>query len=207
MLRTLVAAFGMALLFAGTAPGRAPGTRWDQETQSGFCLLCSRRVEADAALVHRGRRVWLCEGECAEHWHADPEHHSAKLEPRGALFDESTTLADLVSGWMWFGVYVLVGLVSAGLAAYVAVGKQRAALPWFLARLFFNVLALIFLLGKSTGSDPALEGVPRGLRKVPVTYGPRACAACGHENHPSATRCSGCGADLDPSVESEIRRA
>ena len=50
------------------------------------------------------------------------------------------------------------------------------------------------------------EGVPEGLRKVPLTHSFAECPKCGYHNHPSAQSCLGCGAAMTPSFESEAAR-
>lgn len=182
-----------------------------QESSSPRCDVCQREIpNHDHDTIHRGRTVHLCSKECAAAFTADPEAYFAKLQPRGALFQESAQPQDMMPrGGFWFGVYVLMGLVFGAIAAYAAIHRGRPAGPWFFAGLFFNVWALAALLVRPTKSragpgDQDPEGVPSGLRKVPVTRDPTTCPNCGLDNHPSARKCSHCGAELSPTAQSEV---
>lgn len=48
------------------------------------------------------------------------------------------------------------------------------------------------------------DALPRGLAKIPATRQPVPCPMCGGGNHPSAKRCSHCGAAATPSQPSEV---
>ena len=129
-----------------------------------------------------------------------------KLQARSALFDEETNAAPaMATGWLYFGIYVLGGLVFAALCGYLAVTRSLSPLPWFFAGLVGNLAALLVLLVTPRGnpvSAPAV--VPAGLAKVPVTHAPARCETCGRLNHPSAKECSHCNAPLNPTTPSEV---
>ena len=178
------------------------------------CLACDAEIgDADFVLLHRGRRVPMHAGACEEHWNADTTGVFAKLQPRGALFQEAASEAEhygaAKSPWFWLGVYMLAGLVCAAASAYLAVNRAQAPLPWFFAGLVGNVAALAVLVFIIPRGDATLlpAGVPAGLAKVPTTRAPRPCNACGTELHPSAAICSGCGVTLTPLVASEVHGA
>ena len=175
------------------------------------CLVCGKPVSPDDGvhLMHRGRRVHLCEGECAAHWHASPEIHFSQLQPRGALFNESAKEPDILpGGWLTVGLAVLYALVFATLTAYIAVGRGRAPLPWFFLGLVFTFLALIAVLVLERYDSSHLpQGLPKGMRKVATTHQSIRCHGCGAPNHPSAGACSRCGAALTPIVASDVQRA
>ena len=179
------------------------------ESKGGFCLVCGKRQECEPQQVREGRRIFLCPEACAEAWQADPEHFFRRLQAHSVLVDEkAVVLLDLMSGWMWFGLYVLVGLIFAGACGFLAVERARAPLLWFLLGLVINVVALLLLLARGKGQLVAApEGIPAGLCKVPVTRAPARCPSCGQENHPTAEECPGCGAALTPRGEAEVRRA
>jgi hypothetical protein len=110
-------------------------------------------------------------------------------------------------GWLWLGLYVTAGLVAGAACAYLAVGRALRPLPWFLAGLAGNVVALAILATRPAGDRRALpEGVPPGLVKVATTHAPAACPVCGATNHPAAAACSACGAALSPTVQAETAR-
>ena len=110
----------------------------------------------------------------------------------------------MTPGWLYFGIYVLFGLVFSAVCGYLAVGRGLAPLPWFFAGLAGNVAALAVLLATPRGAGAA--DVPAGLAKVPTTHRPLPCPRCGAPNHPAAAACAGCGATLAPAVEPETVR-
>lgn len=173
------------------------------------CIACNMPIGAAAVhLQHRGRQVHLHEGLCLDHWHDSADLLFAKLQARGALFDESALLETASSNaWLYFGLYVVAGLVAGALCAYVAISRGRAGLPWFVAGLLGNVAAVVMILTRSpvaTGTLP--EKIPPGLRKVPLTHSPVPCPDCSHPNHPAAHRCAGCGVALQPTATAEVFR-
>ena len=176
------------------------------------CVACGAPVEEGTEIpFHRGRAVPICEP-CLDMgaWEGKRDELFAKLQPKSALFTEaSEETVPVLSGWFWFGVYVLAGLVCAAASAYLAVNRAQSPATWFFAGLFGNVAALVVLLFIIPKGDATLlpAGVPSGLAKVPTTREPVVCPSCGRENHPSAKNCSSCGAGLSPSVASEVESA
>jgi hypothetical protein len=73
--------------------------------------------------------------------------------------------------------------------------------------LVFHVFAYIALLVLPRGAGEAPAGVPKGLKKIAATHQPVACPGCGELNHPSATKCVGCGGTLVARISSEVSRA
>lgn len=133
----------------------------------------------------------------------------ATARANAALFDEKAMPAgrQMTFGWLWLGLYVLAGLICSALCGYVAVCRGLAPMPWFFAGLVGNVVGLALVMSVRRGDTAALPGgIPRGFAKVPTTRAPSACPACGVTNHPSARRCTGCGASLSPTVEAETGR-
>ncbi len=228
---TCIAVPGNARVVAATAsPSPAAPARLDQEP----CIACGGAVDADAIHeIYRGRTVTVCSAGCGDYWKDHKDELFTKLQARGALFDEGAvangggadverrdanatgasrpdTVAQgsLFSGWMWFGCYVVVGLVGGAICSYVALGKGLAPVPWLLAGLAFNVGAIVAVLRCPRGDLSALpHGVPGGLAKIPTTHAPVACGQCGGANHPTARACVSCGTALDGAVESESARA
>ena len=183
----------------------APGPR-DGE----ICLACGRPVgQGDAAVSYRGRRFVLHRGGCLDLWNDGPETLFARLQPRGALFQEAAEPSSpLLGGWLLFGLYVVAGLLSGAVCAYGALTKGLPPLPWFFAGLAFNVLAIGVLASRRARDLSAFpEGVLPGLTKVPATRSPGACGSCGEPHHPAARRCLACGARLAPGIEPEESRA
>ena len=198
---------------SATAPG-VPGD--DRQTVAvsapvpgEACLVCRQPVGAgDAALIHRGRRVTLHSDACMAAWNAGAESIFGSMQPRGALFQEpSTRPSPLASGWFMLGIYILAGLVTGAACGYMAVARGLSPLPWFFAGLAINVIALGLLLTRGRADTSKLPaGIPSGLAKVPTTRAPAPCLTCGAGNHPSASRCTACGATLLPSAESDLQR-
>lgn len=168
--------------------------------------MCPQPIEGEALVVHyRGRTFTFHAGPCEQHWHDERDNVFATMSPNGALFAESPVLAErLWRGWFGFGIYVLVGLICGTVAAYLAIGRGQSAAKWFFLGLLINVFALILLLLSPRLAVQGPQGVPSGLRKVPVTRAPQRCSHCGAENHPAARRCLACKEDLESSVATEV---
>ena len=183
-----------------------------QETPQGRdCIVCSGPTGAEAEMEQfKGRWVAVCPGKCSEDWRANPDEFFLKMQSRGALFDENATATPeqkANNGWLYFGLYVLTGLIFGAMCAYLAVTQGHGVMGWFFAGLFLNVVGLIAILIKGQGDLSKFPaGVPAGFAKVPLTYTPVACPGCGGENHPSASICSRCGAGLEPTVVAETSK-
>lgn len=181
------------------------------------CVACGGPANGNAKL-HVGRPVPICSEPCAEHFALHTDELFARFQVRGALFDETSTVArnsaaigrSLFSGWFWFGCYVVIGLIGSAWSAYLALSKGLEPLPWLWRGLAFNLVAVVIVALK-----PAIAGaaageagaVPAGLAKIPLTSSPIACPQCGGPNHPSARRCVACGRALKAAGESESVRA
>ena len=174
------------------------------------CTVCGTPLtQDDLALIVKGRRVPLSRAMVQE-FLRNQEKYFAGFEPKGALFQENmdapdgTALGGISNGWFLFGLWVLFALVFAGLSGYVAVGKGLIPIRHFFIGLIFSAVGFLYVL---TRPKVVREGeIPEGLTKVPTTASPVLCAKCGSANHPSARKCSMCGADLKPRVESEVAR-
>lgn len=197
----------------GGNPGATSGgwVQLDQRIGQGEqCLVCDHRIfdKGVIEIRYQGRTFFVASGEMLRKFAADPDYYFSKIQSRAALFDENSVGRGQMSlGWLGFGLYVLLGLVIGAACAYVAVTKGLSPVAWFFAGLFGNGAVLAVLLNTSPNKDgQAPTGIPAGLRKVPTTYGPATCDACGVSNHPSASACSQCGAALQPAVEPETAR-
>lgn len=221
----LFAVTGKAIGGDGTQASESPassGKPASSETEStdasaAWVILDERRAEGEQCIVcrqaihegdivegrYKGRTVHVAESMLPE-FESDPDHYFYPMQARAALFDEAAMETPAMrTGWLAFGLYVLVGLVFGAACAYLALERGLAAWPWFFGGLLFNVLALATLLiGKAR-----VAAAPPGLVKIPTTASPRPCRACGNTNHPSASACSGCGATLEPTLEPETARA
>lgn len=173
-----------------------------------YCLVDHGELhQGDAVYLVDGQRVALHWPQCYRALAAEPQSFLAKLRPRGAFLGASREAAKLSPAWFLFGAYVLVGLIFGALCAHVAVNRGQSPAVWFGAGLFFSAFGYLLLLTRPALPVAAPEGVPRGLRKIALTFSPAACPMCGRENHPSANRCLGCGSALTPRVASELARA
>jgi hypothetical protein len=179
------------------------------ESRDGeICVTCGKPItKDDVTYMVDGQRVPVHKGACVGALAAKPAEWLNKLKPRGAFLDAGAATLGLSSGWLFFGSYILLGLIFGALAAHRAFGVGRDPLAWLAAGFVTNVIGYTILLSLPRQEVHALAGVPTGLGKVASTYSPEACPACGAENHPSARICSGCGGALAPRVVSDVQRA
>ncbi len=174
------------------------------------CIVCGVPLtEEDVVLIVRGRRVPLNRA-MVDSFMNNKTHYFAKLQPKGALVQENleapegTAQGGISFGWFLFGAYVLVALLFAGLSGYHAVSKGLSAIPHFFIGLFLSAFGYLYVLTRP--SQVEKDTIPPGLARVPDTHAPVGCPKCGNENHPSASKCAGCGAELQPLYESEVTR-
>ena len=173
------------------------------------CIVCGQAIDGlEVVEVRYKGRSFFVAAKMLDELKGDPDAYFEKLQARSALFDERAMEGRRTSsGWLYFGAYVLLGLVFAALCGYLAVSRSLAPIPWFFAGLAGNVAALAVLLATPRGDPSALPaGVPAGLAKVPATRRPLPCPSCGVTNHPTAPACSACGAALAPALEPETAR-
>jgi hypothetical protein len=170
------------------------------------CLVCGVNLEEDGlAILYKGRRVPLANGAMLEAFIANPQVYFPKLQPKGALFQESAVPENPVRwGWFLFGVWVTLALLSGALSAGISLRKGLPPVKGFFAGLIGSVFGLLYIITR-----PAKEKVdlPPHLAKIRTTAHPGSCPKCGGQNHPSASKCVSCGTALTPSVESEVSRA
>jgi hypothetical protein len=77
-----------------------------------------------------------------------------------------------------------------------------AAWLWFGIVMTVSVAVVGLLAYRSVRS----AGVPAGRSKIRLTRDPVLCPECAGANHPSARRCTSCGAELEPVAPSEARK-
>ncbi len=174
------------------------------------CIICNVSLSKDdVILMVRGRRVPL-KNVMVDSFMNNQEKYFAELQPKAALFQENmastgTAQGGISSGWFLFGSYILIALFFSGLSGYAAISKGLPPIQHYFVGFFFSVLGYIYVL-----SRPALTSrgdIPAGFVKVPTTHAPVPCKKCGNTNHPSAEKCSGCGAQLEPQMQSEVERS
>jgi hypothetical protein len=153
--------------------------------------------------ILRGRRLPLMPDAALE---ADlrtrPEKYFALVQPSGALFTESGPGEVGHYVWVYLGFGVIVLMILAGFAGQMAIRRGLEPGGWFLQGLCGNVLAPFLL--RTRGSS--VETLAPGHTKPHRTAMPKHCAACGNENHPSASKCSMCHASLDAAYQSEAEQ-
>lgn len=194
---------------AASAGSEADNTLTRQVEPKGeeTCLVCRKPIgHDDAVYLVEGQRVPVHRGACEDALRARPKVWLAKLKPRGAFLDASSLGAQASNDWLYLGLYVLAGLGFGALAAHRAFHVGRRPLAWLAIGLIANLPGYLILLVLPKREVRALAGVPSGLAKIASTYSPQVCPHCGAENHPSAPECSGCGATLSPTTESEAAR-
>ena len=217
MRRTLSSSLLIALFAAGplcaaaTDPsGEGSWTVLDQRPAAGEqCLVCRQAIH-DGDIVelrYKGRRFHVADKMMAD-FESDPESYFSDIELHSALFDESAMDApSMASGWLLFGLWVLVSLTTGALCAYLAIGRGKPPVVWFFAGLLLNVVGVVAVLASGRGETSRLVGgAPDGLTKIPSTHAPRRCPGCGATNHPAARRCSACATNLEPSIQAETAK-
>ena len=169
-----------------------------------ICLGCNHPIGAgDKCYLVEGQRVPVHIGDCDNSLRADPLRFTALLKPRGGLFGgEKASTGPVSNAWLLFGLYVLSGLCFAAICSHRALNNGLSPYGWFFAGLAFTAPAYLVLLTR----QPRATNVPAGFVKIPATAAPQACPLCGATNHPSATRCLGCNAPLEPAKVSEVSR-
>ena len=182
--------------------GQAPG-------EGEQCLVCRQPVHGATMVEVRYKgRIFHVKEEMMDELRADPEAYFRPLQSRSALFDEEALEGAMGAqkrqrGWLYFGLYVLLGLSAGAVCGALAVSRALPPLPWFFAGLVANLPAIAWLLTRPRGDSAGPEGVPSGLVKVPRTRTPRPCPHCGGPNHPAATVCARCRGRLTPKVAAE----
>lgn len=174
-----------------------------------ICLVCDQAIHDEdiIELRYRGRTFHVA-AKMLEDFEDDPEAYFKKLQARTALFDEGAVVdRRMASGWLFFGLYVLLGLLCAAICGNIAISRALPPIPWFFAGLLGNVAAIFVLLATPRGDPTALPaGIAAGLNKVATTRTPIACPSCGSSNHPAAEACSHCGQALTPNIQAESAR-
>lgn len=167
------------------------------------CLVCRKAIHDEPAVEIRWKgRVFHVKESMLDDFRADPEAYFRRLQAHSGLFDEEAMPEEpLRTGWLVFGVYLVLGLVLGAVCGSLALARSRPALRWFLFGLVANVLALLALLAVSSPGEG--EGAPAGLGKLPSTREPRSCPHCGAANHPAAATCTSCGGALEPRARAE----
>ena len=216
----LVAVLLGALLAPAAAPGQptaGPDGRhprsWElleqRPAEGEQCIVCRVAVhEGDIVEVrYKGRTFFVAARMLAE-FEAHPDAYFHDLQAHGGLFDEGAMESPPTeTGWLWLGLYILVGLVAGAACSYAALNRGLPAWGWFFAGLLTNAIALAAVLTRPRGAAAPAAGLAPGLAKIPTTRAPIDCERCGAANHPAAPECSGCGHALSPAIEPETARA
>lgn len=181
------------------------------------CIICGKEVDdLEIAVEYRGRTYPLHSMDEKSIWDKARRDGAldsivAKIEPRGALFQGDTRFlnperdaSDFFSRFgMGIGIWVLVAVITGGLAAAIAVRTHRSPIAAFVIAFIVPAIGVaVSLLLPRTQVQFEMRG-----HKVPRTHAGIHCPECGRSNHPSATHCLACGANMNPSVESEVAKA
>lgn len=172
------------------------------------CLVCNLPLDKDdVAYLVNGQRLAVHRKTCYDKLLSDPWRFLALLRPQGAFLGAGLEARGLSPAWFLLGLYVLTGLLFAALCAHRALHAGHNPAAWFGVGLAINLVGYLWLLTKPMKDVHAPEGIPGGLAKIPATYSPEVCPACGKANHPSAHACASCGAQLRPAIPSEVEKA
>ena len=173
-----------------------------------ICIVCGRPIgTGDPVYLINGQRVPLHVSECYANFSRNPQAYLAAIRPHGAFLGAGGEAQGLSWGWFLAGLYVLAGLIFGALCAHRALQGGRSAAAWFFAGLALNVIAYARSLTWPSLAIESPGGVPEGLAKMPATFAPQPCPSCGRMNHPAASQCADCGAELQPAVSSEVGKA
>ena len=181
------------------------------------CIVCNSPVGPDDSVyLVQGQRVPVHADEERE-FLSNPRKYLMRLKPMGgALLGADSNQPGMANRagndqpsvsrvWIYSGLYVLLGLVFAGICAHRALHNGHSPGVWFGLGLVLNAFAYLLLLSRPRQEVRAPAGVPVGLGKIAATHAPQRCPRCGAFNHPSAVQCLACSASLSPGVESEVR--
>jgi len=195
----------MAVKLEGPMPARNGET----------CAVCNMPVtDKDVAYLVDGQRVAVMET-MQEEFLQNPLLYVTKFRPEGMVFSARQS-GSLNSGYLWLGMYVLVGLLFGGACAHVAMTKGLPSWRWFFLGFFFSVPACLAVAARQTAVDA--PAVPEGLGKIPVTRDPVAAAVRsrgdfgGGSSRPSAmrksswSRCDKSVAPMSAAFGTPIRR-
>ena len=179
------------------------------ESRPGMvCLVCNDPIgKDDFAFLVKGQRVAVHRVNCYQKLLEHPYRFLGILQPHGAFLGAGAEEQAVSFAWFLVGLYILSGLVFGALGAHGALHRGRSAMAWFGLGLALNVFGYLLLQLCSRRQMEGAPSVPSGLRKVPATSNPLPCPRCGKTNHPAAEQCSGCGAKLQPFLESEVKKA
>ena len=163
-----------------------------------------RVTDARRGVLWQGRRYYVDADACRDAFLRTPDAFASATEPRGALFSASTADMAGSTGLLVFALAIVTGLVTGGIAAFLATRRAVPAWRWFLLGLVGNLVGLAIAYVR-LGARPRVD--TGGLAKIASTATPVACSTCGRTNHPLAQRCGRCGAALQPAATSEAALA
>lgn len=172
-----------------------------------ICVSCNHRIdEHDTVFLIRGHRLPIHLREIQADLGAQLTQLLARVEPQSALFQVSEGGPARSILWLLAGSYVLMAVIFAALSSQRALMKGYSPSLWLALGLLFHVFAYAALLALPGRAVEAPAGMPKGLKKIAATHQPVSCPACGELNHPSATKCIGCGGTLVARISSEVGR-
>lgn len=192
--------------FSGTQPRDSLGYRTVPLKEGDHCLVCGTGLrENGIVILYKGRRVPLLNQRMLEIFLSDPEGYFPKLQPRGALFQESAVASrPMKLGWFFAGLWVAAALFSGALSASLALRKGLSPRRGFFTGLIGNLFGLVYMAARPVKQKVDL---PPYFARIPSTAEPVICPACRAYNHPSASQCTSCGIALTPKAEGEVGRA
>lgn len=183
--------------------------------EAGKCIVCGGpiREPPPSPVMYRSRERALCSATCEDTWKGAAADNSLdaltrNLEPRAALFQGDSRFLNqafqdrqpLSYFWLFVAAWVVLGTVSGGLAAALAVSRHRSRPAAFWLGFVLPGVGIAAALRLPACQD---EFAVRGT-KIPRTHDQVECPSCHAANHPAVNRCRSCGTSLTPIVASEV---
>ncbi len=181
-----------------------------------LCIVCDAPVTGtETQVIYRGVSHPMHMENCLNEWERAIQEERLdaivfKVEPRGALFQGDSKFLNpnfqkahpISSQWLWFGIWLMVAIVSGGCSAALAIVSHRSGIFAFILGFLLPGLGILVIkiLPKKLGKFE-LRGT-----KIAATHDESYCPQCNHPCHPSADSCIGCGALLTPNFGSEVSK-
>jgi hypothetical protein len=117
------------------------------------CVVCnSKLTKKDAAYLVDGRRFAVDRAMEAE-FLQNPLLYVTKFRPERAALADTQPEHAFAGGYLWAGVFLVIGLMFGGACAQIAIAKGLSKWAWFVLGFFFSLPAVLALAAKRPQSD------------------------------------------------------